>query len=176
MRNLKDIILERLNITNNVISERLVLSKERKTIAGAGNIDFKLECSVKDKNGRTFELYFIRDHSDVELYRGFLIKSNKEFIYGEESELSATCLGCCFMEDFDNNKFEEMIQVWNADNDDECVIVYPSDACMSFSNELNNFIAAPLVKFINYKLSGARFFDKDYFRKDFLSEDYYIKK
>ena len=165
MRNLKDIILE-----------RLVLSKERKTIAGSGNIDFKLECSSKDKDGRTFELYFIRDHSDVELYRGFLIKSNIEFIYGEESELSATCLGCCFMEDFDNNKFEEMIQVWNDDNDDECVIVYPSDACMSISKELNRFIAAPLVDFIIHKLSGARFFDKDYFRKDFLLQDYYLKK
>ena len=165
MRNLKDIIYE-----------RLVLSKERKTITGSGNIDFKFECSSKDKSGRIFELYFIRDHSDVELYRGFLIKSNIEFIYGEESELSATCLGCCFMEDFDNNKFEEMIQVWNDDNDDECVIVYPSDACMSFSNELNLFIAAPLVDFIIHKLSGARFFDNDYFRKEFLKQDYYLKK
>jgi hypothetical protein len=165
MRNLKDIIIE-----------RLVLSKERKRISGSGNIDFILECSSKDKSGRTFELYFIRDHNDVELYRGFLIKSNKEFIYGEESELSATCLGCCFMEDFDNNKFEEMIKVWNDDNDDECVIVYPSDACMSFSGELNRFIAAPLVDFIIHKLRGARFFDNDYFRKEFLSEDYYIKK
>lgn len=158
------------------INERLVLSKERKIIRGSGSIDFKLECSSKDKDGRTFELYFIRDHSDVELYRGFLIKSNKEFIYGEESELSATCLGCCFMGDFDNNKFEEMIQVWNDDNDDECVIVYPSDACMSISGELNRFVAAPLVDFIIHKLSGARFFDKDYFRKDFLLQDYYLKK
>lgn len=165
MRNLKDIILE-----------RLVLSKERKTIAGSGSIDFTWECSSKDKDGRTFELYFIRDHSDVELYRGFLIKSNKEFIYGEESELSATCLGCCFMEDFDNNKFEEMIQVWNDDNDDECVIIYPSDACLSFRDELNNFIAAPLVDFIIHKLSGARFFDNDYFIKGFLLQDFYIKK
>ena len=165
MKNLKDIIIE-----------RLVLSKERKTIAGSGNIDFVLDCSVKDKYGRTFELYCIRDHSDVELYRGFLIKSNKEFTYGEESELTASCLGCCFMEDFNNSKFEEMIQVWNDDNDDECVIVYPSDACMAFRNELNRFVAAPLVKFIKYKLSGARFFDNDYFRNEFLSEDYYIKK
>lgn len=165
MRNLKDIILE-----------RLVLSKERKIITGSGSIDFKLECSSKDNNGRTFELYFIRDHSDVEFYRGFLIKSNIEFIYGEESELSSNCLGCCFMEDFDNNKFEEMIQVWNDDNDDECVIVYPSDACMSISKELNRFVAAPLVDFIIHKLSGARFFDNDYFRKDFLLQDYYLKK
>lgn len=165
MRNLKDIILE-----------RLVLSKERKTIAGSGNIDFILECSSKDKAGRTFELYFIRDHSDVEFYRGFLIKSNKEFTYGEESELTTSCLGCCFMEDFDNNKFEEMIQVWNANNDDECVIVYPSDACMAFRNELNNFIAAPLVGFTKYKLGGARFFDNDYFVEAFLSQDYYKKQ
>lgn len=165
MKNLKDIILE-----------RLVLSKERKRISGSGNIDFILDCSVKNKDGRTFELYCIREHGNVEFYRGFLIKSNEEFTYGEESELTASCLGCCFMEDFDNNKFEEMIQVWNDDNDDECVIVYPSDACMSFSNELNRFVAAPLVKFIKYYLSGARFFDNDYFRKEFLSEDYYIKK
>lgn len=158
------------------INERLVLSKERKIITGSGNIDFKLECSSKDKDGRTFELYFIRDHSDVELYRGFLIKSNIEFIYGEESELSSNCLGCCFMEDFDNDKFEEMIQVWNDDNDDECVIIYPSDACMSISKELNRFVAAPLVDFIIHKLSGARFFDNDYFRKDFLLQEYYVKK
>lgn len=165
MRNLKDII-----------TERLVLSKERKVISGSGNIDFKLECSVKDKNGRTFELYFIRDHSDVELYRGFLIKSNKEFIYGEESELSATCLGCCFMEDFDNNKFEEMIQVWNDDNDDECVIIYPSEACIALNNKLNTFIANPLVEFIKYKLSGARFFDGDYFVEDFIHTYFYYKQ
>lgn len=164
MRNLKDIILE-----------RLVISKIKKNIVGE-NIDFKWECSSKDKSGRTFELYFIRDHSDVELYRGFLIKSDEEFTYGEENELTASCLGCCFMEDFNNNKFEEMIQVWNNDNDDECVIVYPSDACMSFSNELNLFIAAPLVDFIIHKLSGARFFDNDYFRKEFLKQDYYLKK
>ena len=165
MRNLKDIILE-----------RLVLSKERKTIAGSGNIDFILDCSIKDKDGRTFELYCIRDHGDAELYRGFLIKSNKEFIYGEEGELFSNCLGCCFMEDFDNNKFEEMIKVWNADNDDECSIVYPSEACMAFRDELNRFVAAPLVDFIKYKLSGARFFDNDYFVNPFLSAEYYIKK
>lgn len=165
MRNLKDIIYE-----------RLVLSKNRKSIEGSGNIDFKWECDSKDKDGREFSLYFIREHHNVEFYRGFLIKSNKEFTYGEEGELTSYCLGCCFMEDFDNNKFEEMIQLWNANNEDECVIVYPSDACMSFSNELNNFIAAPLVDFIIHKLSGARFFDNDYFRKDFLLQTYYVKK
>ena len=64
MRNLKDIILE-----------RLVLSKERKTIAGVGNIDFKLECSVKDNTirikckpdylliGKTFNLIARTKHS-----------------------------------------------------------------------------------------------------------------
>lgn len=165
MKNLKDII-----------TEKLAISKARKTIIGSGNIDFILECSSKDKAGRTFDLYFIRDHSDVEFYRGFLIKSNKEFTYGEEGELTSYCLGCCFMEDFDNNKFEEMIQAWNSNNEDECHIVYPSDACMSISNELNNFVAAPLVDFIIHKLSGARFFDKDYFRKDFLLQSYYVKK
>lgn len=165
MRNLKDIIFE-----------RLILSKDRKHISGPGNIDFILDYSVKDKDGRTFELYIIEEHGNTELYRGFLIKSNKEFTYGEENEFATYCLGCCFMEDFDNNKFEEMLQAWNDDNNSECVIIYPSEACMAFSNELHRFIASPLVKFINYKLSGARFFDNDYFRKEFLSEDYYIKK
>ena len=164
MRNLKDII-----------TERLILSKERKVISGSGNIDFKWECDSKDKDGRTFSLYFIRDYSDIEFYRGFLIKSNKEFTYGEEGELTSYCLGCCFMEDFNNNKFEEMIQVWNDNNDDECVIIYPSEACMAFRHELSNYIAAPLVGFIKYKLSGARFFDNDYFVEVFLSQDYYKK-
>jgi hypothetical protein len=38
-----------------IILERFVLSKERKIITGSGSIDFKLECSSKDKDGRTFQ-------------------------------------------------------------------------------------------------------------------------
>ena len=180
MKQIKDLLVERLNSTNTVISERLILKKH----ASKEEYFFHKEIGVLFNNNTRMRLYSIstsENQEDRDNILGFVISSPFDLEYEDKlgREIGYKVGVALKYEDLENDLDEEilnsLIDVKIVTDPDDCFISYPGSICNSLSMQLPKIIAEELVKLLA-ELYNKKFFENSGFGSHFLKADWYTKK
>ena len=180
MKQIKDLLVERLNRTNTVISERLILNKH----AAKQEYFFHKEIGVLFNNNTRMRLYSISTSEDQEhrdSILGFVISSPFDLEYKDKlgREIGYKVGVALKYEDLENNLDEEilnsLIDAEIVTDSDDCFISYPGSICDSLGMQLPKIIAENLVNLLS-ELYNNKFFVNGGFQHRFLHRDWYIKK
>lgn len=169
MKQIKDLLIERLILTKHATKQEYFFHKE---------------IGVAFKNNTRMRLYSIstsEDQEDRDSILGFVISSPFELEYedtlGRDGRYK---IGVALKyEDLENNLDEEILNsLIDADivkDPDDCFISYSGNVCNSLGMQLPKIIATELVKLL-CELYNNKFFVNGGFGKQFLNRDWYIKK
>lgn len=179
MKQIKDLLIERLNSTNTVISERLILNKQ----ATKQEYFFHKEIGVAFKNNTRMRLYSIstsEDQEDRDSMLGFVIISPYDLTYEDTLGRTIQCkaMGAIKYDDVENNVddiiLNDLVKAELIEDKDDCIISYPSIICDSLAMQLPKIIAQSLVAVLS-NLYNNKFFG-GFFGKHFLQADWYTRR